>query len=287
MPRSAGLGRGLAAILPDDRPTGLQEVPVDSIERNPRQPRQLCEDLDELAASIREHGVLQPLLVSALPCLPGERQRFQLIAGERRLQASMLAGLSRVPAVVKEVSDQQLVELALIENIQRADLNALEEAAAYDQLIREFGLSQDQVAQRIGKSRVSVTNALRLLRAAPLVRAALLRGEITEGHARAMLGAGDESQQELLLHQVQARDCSVRQTEELARRLAARPMELLIGPPPRPERDPELERVEHMLRHALGSKVRLDRSKRGGRLTIFFSTDDELDSLYRRLVGGS
>lgn len=285
MARSAGLGKGLAALLPDERPNGLLEISIDSIERNPHQPRRQLDSLDELAASIREHGVLQPLLVSVLAEGPPERPRYRLIAGERRLQAAALAGLYRVPVVVKEVGEQQLVELALIENIQREDLNALEEAAAYQQLMAEFGLTQEEVASRVGKARSSVTNALRLLKAAPAVREALLREEITEGHARAILGAGNAHEQERLLEQVVASACSVRQTEELARRTMGQPLELLPTPALVPERDPELVRAEQLFRQALGAKVKVDRSRRGGRLTIFFSSDEELDTLYRRLAG--
>jgi ParB family chromosome partitioning protein len=286
MARPAGLGKGLAALLPDDRPAGLQELPIDSIEANPHQPRKQFEGLDELAASIREHGILQPLLVSALADAGGGRPRYRLIAGERRLQAATLAGLYRVPAVVKEASDQQLVELALIENIQREDLNVLEEASAYQHLISEFGLTQEDVAGRVGKARVSIANALRLLRAAPVVREALLRDDISEGHARAILGAGDIHNQERLLEHVLAVGCNVRQTEELARRYANQALALLPAPAPVPERDPDMLRVEHLFRQALGTRVKLDRSRRGGRLTIFFSSDEELDTLYRRLGGG-
>ena len=287
MPRAAGLGKGLDALLPEERPRGLEDVPIAAIERNPRQPRQQFEALDELAASIRVHGLIQPLLVSALPVAAGEPARYRLVAGERRLQAAALAGLERVPAVVKEASPQQLVELALIENVQRQDLNALEEAAAYQQLSEEFGLTHEEVAARVGKSRVSVTNALRLLRAAPAVRAALLRDQISEGHARAIQGAGDEAAQQRVLEQVLAGGLNVRQAEELARAAARRPLELLPTPAPVPERDPDTLRVEHLLRDALGArKVKLDRSRRGGRLTIFFADDDDLDSLYQRLTGG-
>ena len=286
MARPSGLGKGLAALLPDEGPVGLLELPIESIEANPHQPRSQCENLDELAGSIREHGILQPLLVSVLTDTPGEWPRYRLIAGERRLQAAMLAGLRRVPAVVKEASDQQLVELALIENIQREDLNALEEAAAYQHLISEFGLTQEEVAARVGKARVSIANALRLLRAVPAVRAALQRGEISEGHARAMLGAGDGYNQERLLEHVLAAGSSVRQTEELARRFASQPLALLPAPAPVAERDPDMVRVEQLFRQALGTRVKLDRSRRGGRLTIFFSSDDELDSLFRRLGSG-
>jgi ParB family chromosome partitioning protein len=270
--------------LPDERPQGLLALPLRAIEPNPHQPRVNLDGIDELAQSIRVHGVLQPLLVTELPRGPAEPARYRLIAGERRWRAATLAGLEVVPAVVKESSDQQLVELALIENIQRADLNALEEAAAYQHLIDMFGLTQDDVAQRVGKARTSVANALRLLRAPVHVRQALQEGLISEGHARAMLGAGDEAVQDRLLQDVIERGLSVRQTEDLARQLAAAPAEAL-PPPAAPARDPDLERFETALCASLGSRVRLARTRRGGRITIYFASDAEWEAIYHRLLG--
>src|SRR5687768_11028786 len=181
-PRNA-LGRGLGALLPSG--SGLTDVDVDAIVRNPRQPRQHVDPakLEELASSIREHGVLQPLVVREVP--GAGTRRFELIAGERRWHAARLAGLARVPVVVKDVTPQAQLELALVENIQRADLSPLEEAVAYRQLIEEFGLTHEALAKRLGKNRVTVTNTLRLLGLPEVVKAALAAAEISEGHARA------------------------------------------------------------------------------------------------------
>src|SRR5215210_5729636 len=186
-----GLGRGLGALLPTTG-GGLTEVDVEAIVPNPRQPRQRidAEELKELASSIRAHGVLQPLVVRELP--GGGGRRFELIAGERRWHAARLAGLTRVPAVIKDVTPQASLELALIENIQRADLSPLEEAVAYRQLIDEFGLTHETLATRLGKNRVTITNTLRLLGLPDFLKAALASREISEGHARTLLGLPDD-----------------------------------------------------------------------------------------------
>src|SRR4030095_12560884 len=199
-PRS-GLGRGLDALIPAGSQTvtssasGVTQVAIDLIQRNPRQPREKfdLEELENLAMSIREHGVIQPLIVS-----PGKNGIYILIAGERRLQASRKAGLKTVPVVIRHATDQQLLELALIENVQRADLNAIEEAEAYQQLAKEFKMSHETIAERVGKSRVAVTNTMRLLDASAPVKQALVDGRVTEGHARAMLSLSARQQEELL-----------------------------------------------------------------------------------------
>ena len=190
MARKGGLGKGLDALIPN-RDTNQVEVgstylAVDQITANPRQPRTNIEDqsLEELAASIREHGILQPLIVT-VDSITGQ---YSLIAGERRLRAARLAGLQQVPVIIRQVTDQERLELALIENVQRSDLTSLETAEAYFQLSEEFGMAHDEIALRVGKSRVSVTNTLRLLKLAEPVRTALAEGKITEGHARALLG---------------------------------------------------------------------------------------------------
>jgi ParB family chromosome partitioning protein len=244
------------------------------------QPRTVLDPdaLSELAMSIREHGLIQPLIVSQLG-----PERYQLIAGERRLQAARMAGKTRVPAMVKEVTPQEALEIALVENIQRADLNPLEEAAAYQQLVEEFGLTQEQVAERVGKSRVSVTNTLRLLRLPGEVRHALADGTIHEGHARALLSLPTVEAQVAALKAVATKALSVRQTEELVRRLMADP------PPSKPERyvSPETRALEEEFRETLGTKVNLFRNRRGrGRLVIHFFSEEELQSLYDIIVGG-
>ncbi len=208
--------------------------------------------------------------------------------GARRWRAAPLAGLETIPALVKEVTPRERLELAIVENVQRQDLTALEEAAAYRQLVDEHGLTQDAVAARVGKSRVAVANALRLLHLAPAVHEALSAGRITAGHARALLGCPDAETQEALLARVLADDLSVRATEELVRRGAARPLppSRLAGvePAPRPA-PPELAALERELRAALVTKVQLYHSRRGGRIVIHYHSDEELQGLYERLTG--
>lgn len=282
MTKRRGLGRGLEALIPtaEESAGGLLQVPVSAITPNPMQPRTVFDPdaLSELAMSIRQHGLIQPLIVSQLG-----PERYQLIAGERRLQAARMAGLPTVPTMVKEVTPQNALELALVENIQRADLNPLEEAAAYRHLVEEFGLTQEQVAERVGKSRVSVTNTLRLLRLPAEVRQSLADGTIREGHARALLALPTIEAQIAALTTVAKKALSVRQTEELVRRLMADP------PGPKPERyvAPETRALEEEFRETLGTKVNLYRNRRGrGRLVIHFFSEEELQSLYDVIVGG-
>jgi ParB family chromosome partitioning protein len=280
-PRS-GLGKGLDALIPTGQKTsgaegGIAQVPIDLIQRNPRQPREKfdLEELENLAASIREHGVIQPLVVS-----PGKNGIYVLIAGERRLQAARKAGLKTVPVVIRQATDQQLLELALIENIQRADLNAIEEAEAYQHLAKEFKLSHETIAERVGKSRVAVTNTLRLLDASAAVKQALVDGRITEGHARALLALGSAKAQENLLNQVVNLDLSVRQTEALASKLS--------GKKPSGKRrtgsSADVTDVERRLRSSLGTKVTLKHGKKGGTVTIYYYSNEELDSLLEKLT---
>jgi len=274
-----GLGRGLGALIPSAAP-GVGEVEVDRIERNPRQPRQQMdpEELRELADSVREHGLLQPLVVTRL-ATEGE-ERYQVIAGERRLEAARLAGLDRVPVMVREVTPEETLELALVENLQRADLNPLEAAAAYQRLMGEFGLTQEQVATKVGKSRPAVANALRLLGLPEDVKAALARGEISEGHARALLGLPDEAERRSALAEVLQGRLSVRSTEEMVRRRdEARE---------RRERSQsaqeEIRAVEDAFRAALGTRVTLVRRGEGGHLVIYFYSEEQLQALYDALV---
>ena len=284
MKPKGGLGRGLSALIPATAPLA-RDVDVDLITPNPRQPRWEAansEALTELAESIRTHGVIQPLIVAELP-QPGAVSRYQLIAGERRWRAARLAGLTRVPAIVKEATAQDALELALVENVQRADLNPLEEAAAYRQLSDEFGLSQEAIAGRVGKSRVAVANALRLLRLPDEVKRALAEGTITEGHARALLGLEDPAGQLAALAIVQGRDLNVRQTEELVRRLRQpAEREPVAQPPSSPQ--PAVDDLEAQFEAALGTKVKLVRSGRGGRLMIYFYSEEELQGLYEAIV---
>jgi ParB family chromosome partitioning protein len=246
------------------------------------------EELTELADSIREHGVLQPVVVTRTGAPHGHE--YTLIAGERRWRAAMLAGLRTVPAIVKEASSAEMLELALVENLQRADLNPLEEASAYRSLLEEFGLKQDEVAMRVGKSRQAVANALRLLKLPVPAQESLAKGLITEGHARALLQVPDEEMQLRLLERIVAEGLNVRQTEELARRLAehsrsqTQPPEQPSPPPQPPLYDP-MRDLEDRFRTALGTKVQLSKSKRGGKLVIYFYSDEELERIYEAIVG--
>jgi ParB family chromosome partitioning protein len=284
--RHRGLGRGLGALIPGaETPSGLTQVRVDDVTANPRQPRHEIgtETLRELADSILEHGLIQPLIVTEQAVSEGTGgTRYQLIAGERRWRAAMLAGLEWVPVLIKEATPEETLELALVENIQRADLNPLEEANAYRQLIDEFGLTQDQVAKRVGRSRVTVTNSLRLLRLPDEVQGALLAGRISEGHARALLGLPGKSLQIDVLRAIEKRALSVRQTEEVVRRLTASSAEKQKAPD---SAAPETRALEDRFRRALGTKVSLFRSKRGGRLVIYFFSEEELQALYDQIVG--
>jgi ParB family chromosome partitioning protein len=282
MSRRRGLGKGLEALIPttDVPASGVTQVPVSAITPNPMQPRTIldADALEELAASIGEHGLIQPLIVTQQG-----PERYQLIAGERRWQAARMAGLTVVPVVVKEATPQQILELAIVENIQRADLNPLEEAAAFRQLVDEFDLTQEQVAERVGKSRVAVTNTLRLLRLPAEVKQALTDNTVREGHARALLALPTQEAQLAALKTVLNKALSVRQTEELVRRMQAEP------PPPKPERpvSPETESLEEEFRETLGTKVNLYRNRKGrGRLVVHFYSEEELQTIYDVIVGG-
>ncbi len=281
--RKTGLGRGLESLIPRAA-SSAEAVDVDLIIPNPHQPRSTLgdESLRELAESIREHGLLQPLLVSHTQ-EPGGALAYQLIAGERRLQAAKMAGLQKVPVVVKDVTSGELLELALVENLQRADLNPLEEAGAYRRLHEDFGLTQEQIATRVGRSRTAVANSLRLFGLNPEIRASLAGGEISEGHARALLGLDDESQRRRAWRMVVERGLSVRQTEELVR---SWPQRARRAQPRARTRSPELLDVEERLRASLGTRVSLTKGRRGGRITIHFYSQEELEGLVERLISG-
>lgn len=291
--QSRGLGKGLGALIPaganeTPRPTdtGLLTVAVADIIPNPRQPRTRMDpsSLAELAESIKEHGLIQPLIVTR--AAPASRASYQLIAGERRWRAAQLAGLESVPVLLKEATPQQFLELALVENIQRADLNALEEAEAYQALMSDFSLNQQQVAERVGKSRVAVANTLRLLRLPEPVKGQLANGDLSEGHARALLGLPDEQTIVEAAAIVIKRGLTVRQTEELVRKLLeVKPQE---EPAAEENDDPDhgyTRRLEQAFRGALGTKVALTRGRKGGKLVIAFYSDEELQSIYERIVG--
>ena len=280
--RVSALGRGLSALIPQRAAsdTAVVEVPLSRIRPNPHQPRRHMDDagLEELAASIREHGVLQPVLVTET--LDG----YQLVAGERRVRASRLAGLERIPALVRQLADRAQLEVALVENVQRADLDPIEEALAYRQLIDEFGLTQEQVSDRVGKARATIANTLRLLDLHADIQTSIVDGRISEGHGRALASLPLDGQAQVL-RTVVSQSLSVRQTEELVRRLREPKPAAVAAPAAR--LDPDLERVESHLRERLGTKVSLSRSRAGGRIVIEYYSDEELNRLYEHLIGGT
>jgi len=281
--KRSALGRGLDALIPggSERPAGgdvVRLVPIDQIVPNPRQPRTTLDPdkLAELAASIKVHGLIQPLVVTQT------MEGFVLIAGERRWRASQLAGLTQAPVVIKETTPQDMLELALIENIQRADLNALEEAQAYRQLIDEFGLTQEEVAERVGKARTTVTNLLRLLTLPENIQTAVIEERISGAHARAILPLRTPEAQTAAMNQVIKLNLSVRQTEALV-------ASLLVDrrPEPRPRRQlpPELAELQHRFERALGTRVNIEQGERGGRVVIHYYSDDDLNTIYAALSG--
>lgn len=281
MAKSFGLGRGLDALIPRgaSAATAGQAIPIERVRRNPHQPRADFDDdaLAELTASIATHGVLQPIVVRETA-----DGGYELIAGERRLRAARAAGMSDIPAVIRDSTANELLELALVENVQRSDLNPIEEASAYRELIDRFGLSHEAVAQQVGKSRVAISNALRLLDLAPETRQAIVEGRISEGHGRALAALTIAELQRAVLQVVLERHLSVRQTEELVRRkreLGATRQRMALSE--------DLADLEAQLRGVLATKVGIVRTRRGGRLVIDFYSDEELDRLYSIITRGA
>ncbi len=292
MVRKGGLGKGLEALIPGPAEGMNQggvggsaasgaalEIPLSQIVPNPRQPRTQMDDeeLRGLSESIREHGVLQPLVVS----FDSGSNGYILIAGERRMRAAKLAGLETVPVVVRQTSEQQRLELALIENVQRADLTPLETAEAYHQLIEEFGLTHEEVALRVGKSRESVTNTHRLVRLPDEVKQGLAQGWITEGHARALLGLDARPQAMIEVYKtILNRKLSVRQTEALVKELTVdRPHRTVHSDIPA-----EVQEMEDQLRRYLGTRIKLRYGKDGGSLTIYYFSDEELNDMMTKIM---
>lgn len=282
MAQKSGLGKGLDALIPggmvpQSTPADTY-IPVSMILPNPRQPRESMdtENLAELAASITEHGILQPLIVSK-DAVTG---MYTLIAGERRLRAAKMVGLEKVPVIVRTVNEQQRLVEALIENIQRADLSPLESARGFQQLGDEFNLTHDEIAAQVGKSRTTVTNTLRLLKLPALVQEALATGKISEGHARALLGLPNDQAMTAALSTILNLELNVRQTEDLVRKLTG------VKPPslPRKPVDPDIQELESRLRDRLGTRVDLHPSKKGGTITIHYYSIEELTALLNALL---
>jgi ParB family chromosome partitioning protein len=283
MTKKTGLGKGLDALIPPSESavpsSGITHIPIEKIRSNPRQPRSRIDSdaLSELASSIREHGIIQPLIVTQSE-IPDE---YTLVAGERRWMAARQARLSKVPVIIREASDQQLVELALVENVQRADLNPLEAAEAYRQLSEDFGLSHEGISERVGKSRVTITNTLRLLNLPESVKESLVDEEISEGHARALLGLSSPQAQSAVLQTILKKNLNVRQTEDLVRNLSGQRSQ----PVEKPEPPPEIKAIEERLRSYLGTKVNLNQRRKGGTLVIHYYSEEELNSLIEKLLG--
>jgi ParB family transcriptional regulator, chromosome partitioning protein len=306
--RRSGLGKGLSALIPSevvgDRSSVLREVPIGSIKPNPRQPRvNFDEDtMSALAASIKELGVLQPVLVRQVGSAAADD--FELIAGERRWRAARRAGLQTIPVLVHTVDDTKSLEQALVENLHRQDLNVLEEAAAYQQLIEEFDYTHDQVAKRVGKSRTSVTNILRLLQLPTGVQRLLAEGQISPGHARALLGTPDRGYQEVLAKAIVADGLTVRAIEDLVRQRAdggedaAESADGPVGGDPgangvRPSASagssrlppPGILELEELLSGYLNTRVKVDLSSKRGKVVVEFATLEDLERIYKLMVG--
>jgi ParB family chromosome partitioning protein len=285
--RKSGLGRGLDALLAAGRPTGgFAMLPVDAVDPNPDQPRDRfnTEPLQGLADSIREVGVLQPIVVRPA----GADGRHVLVAGERRLRAARMAGLTEIPAVIRDGDDQGRLVEAVVENVQRENLDALEEAAAYRTLMEDFGLNHEQVATRVGKSRSAVTNSVRLLGLPGAIQTLLVAGKINAGAARALLGTDDTAYAVRIANKAAAEGWSVRQVEEAVR---ARHGAAAVGekkpPKVRKDRAAQIIALEERLGERLGSPVSIEYTRRGGgRMTIRFGSLDDLERIYRSLLGG-
>jgi ParB family chromosome partitioning protein len=277
-----GLGRGLRALLPDEPLASndrVQEVAISRISTNPGQPRQQFnpETIAELAASIREHGVVQPVLLRAIG------DDFELVAGERRLRAAREAGLETVPAIVRELSDGEALEIALVENLQREDLNPMDQAEAYRKLSDDFGLSQEDIARRVGKSRPQITNTMRLLQLEPGIQGFVREGKLSMGHARALLALETETVQRKAAERMVAKSMSVREAESH--------VSALIGRPQRPvektaadRRAPEIEDVETQMRAALGTRVRITGDANRGKLEIHYFSAEDLERVVTTII---
>lgn len=292
-PKRRALGKGLDSLLPRAQASAAptpkpeqeggkpREIPVDMVDVNPFQTRSVMdpEQLAELAASITANGVVQPILVR-----PQQNGRFQLIAGERRWRASMQAGKKTIPAILRQVSDEQAMEITIVENLQRADLNPMEQARAYERLGREFHMTQEQMAQRTGKDRVSVANFLRLLKLPSIVQAKVETAELTFGHAKALLGLSDAQQIEKAAQRVTSLSLSVRQTESMVQGILF-PEKNKKEPKPETPVDPNVREVKDQLQRALGLKVTIEDKNGKGRVIIEYSKLEDFDALLEQLSG--
>jgi len=310
MPQNYGLGRGLASLIPQKKQasspgqnkapanipvaankpgpikitpaslpavvpvsSGVQEIDIIKISPNPHQPRLHFDEekLKELAASVKEYGIIQPLIVTK------NGNQYEIIAGERRFEAAKLAGLAKVPAIVREASEQQKLELAVIENVQRHDLNPIEEAKSYHKLGDEFDLNQEEIANKVGKSRSAIANKIRLLQLPVEIQKALISGQITEGHAKAILAIENPEKQRGLFDLIMKNNLTVRQTEDKTKEISVRTHKRTINI------SPEIKAAEEKLAGALGTKVKLSKSGEGGKITIEYYSREELDNLIAKI----
>ena len=277
------LGRGLKALIPqvEEGDGRVQELPINTICPNPNQPRRNFDEdaLQELADSIREHGVLEPLIVRPVG------GSYEIVVGERRWRACQMAGVTTVPVLIRDLSDRDAMELALVENLQREDLNPIEEAEAYRRLLDEFGLTQEEVARRVGKERSTVANRLRLLGLRGRSREALEKGEISAGHAKVLLSITSDAHRDAVVRRIVDEGLSVRQTEQLVRRL----QQQAKRPVPREEREPDLDvhwaAIEDELRRVLGTKVNVVHKGSKGRIEIEFYTEEDVERILNVLRG--
>jgi ParB family chromosome partitioning protein len=279
-----GLGRGLSALIPGAADeTALVEVPVNAVSPNRRQPRQVFGDdsLEALARSIREVGVLQPIVVRRV-----DEQGYELVAGERRLRAARMAGLATVPAILRTTDDTEALREALIENIHRQDLGPLEQASAFQELQDELGVTQEDLARRLGHSRPHVANTIRLLNLPAEVQGMLAEGAITAAHGRALLSLESQEAQRSLALRIAAEGLSVRQTEELVKTYSGAPAARSSPAAERPAKDAKLLQIEEALGDALAARVRVQRAKRKGKIIIEFGSKADLDRITDRIIGG-
>lgn len=299
-PKKSSLGRGLSALIPSDdmallnqtasvsqesaadKQDGVRQVPLKQIIANPNQPRRTFppQELEELAASIKEHGVLQPVLLRPLPDSP--KELYEIVAGERRWRAAQAALLQTVPAIVRQIDDQQALELAIIENVQRQDISALDAAVAYRRLQLEFNLSQEEIAIRVSKSRAAIANTLRLLDLPEEVQEAISQNHISEGHGRAILGAKAEESRKAILRRVIRDGLTVRQTEELARN-SDRMADSSTPPKVKSRQSADEKHIEEELQKVLGTRVQLKNGRKGGQIIISYFSSDELEGLLEHL----
>lgn len=284
MARKTGLGRGLNTLIPqnqkslskkieqDDDVSRVVQVSVQKVLRNPHQPRKVFDEehLDSLAASIKVHGVMQPLTVTKKGV-----DTYELIAGERRLQASKRAGLSHVPAIIRTASEQQKLELALIENIQRHNLNPIEEALAYERLMDEFSITQEKLGERVGKKRSTVTNSLRLLTLNEEIQDAISQGKITAGHAKALLGLEGEKAQMAFFKKITTLGLSVRDAEAGVRKAKSKSST-------KPSFDPRIQELEGELQEYLGTKTKIKQKRKGGEIVISYFSEEDLSELMKK-----